>query len=210
MNKTAFVISVVLTTFVLMAVGGIVYAMRTSNGVPEVAPEIESEQTISAEATPTIDPSLEQALVEREAIYQQRIAEANARLEQAQQQLAQSALVGQQSISQVALTQITPEQAMQIAADFLGQNSVYWVEITTVEGEDLYLVTFTSGDMVYVNMAGQVVGSAPAQSFGSSGGGGGGGSRSVKASSEGGEHSGEHGGEYEHEDGEHESGGGED
>jgi hypothetical protein len=62
---------------------------------------------------------------------------------------------------------------MQLAADYLGQDSVYWVEIVTVRGEDMYMVTFTTGEMVYVNLAGQVVGSAPAQGFGSSNGGGG-------------------------------------
>lgn len=204
MNKTAFVISVILTTFVLMAFGGVVYALRA----PEAAPVTESGEEISAEAAPTDEPSLEQTLLEREAIYQQRIAEANARLEQAQQQIAvQTALTDPQANSQAAVTQITPEQAAQIAADFLGQNSVYWVEIVAVRGEDLYMVTFTSGEAVYVNMVGQVVGSAPAQFSGGSGGGGG-----LKMASSGGggesDHGDDHEGEHEEED--HESGGGDD
>jgi hypothetical protein len=37
----------------------------------------------------------------------------------------------------------------------------------------MYLVTLTSGDLYYVNMAGQIVGSAPAHFSGTSGGGGG-------------------------------------
>ena len=170
MNKTAFVVSVVLTTFVLMIFAGVVYALRA----PQGSTELESVPESSLEAEPTLDPSLEQALLEREQIYQQRIAEANIRLEQAQTQLAaQSLLVNQQITSQTVVSEITPEQAMDVAADFLGQDSVYWVEIVSLRGEEMYLVTFPSGDMVYVNMAGLVVGSAPAQGFSSSGGGGG-------------------------------------
>jgi 2',3'-cyclic-nucleotide 2'-phosphodiesterase (5'-nucleotidase family) len=199
MNKTAFVLSVVLTTFVLMAFGGVVYALRA----PEVATATQSVEEVVVEAAPTADPSLEQTLLEREQIYQQRIAEANARLAQAQAQLAgQSSLAGQTANSQAALTSITPEQAAQIAADAFGQG-VAWVEIVTVKGEDLYLVTLTSGDLVYVSMTGQVVGSAPAQYSGTSGGGG----RQLVSNetSSGGE--GEH--EDEHEE-EHEGEGGDD
>jgi len=208
MNKTAFVISVVLTTFVLMAFGGIVYALRAS----DAAPATESVQQNSVELVSTEDPSLEQTLLEREAIYQQRIAEANARLEQAQQQLAaQTALVSPQANGQAAVTQITAEQAAQIAADFLGQSSVYWVEIVTVKGEDLYMVTFTTGEAVYVNLAGQVVGSAPAQ-YSGGGGGGGGGLQIVSTVSNGSDHDdgNEENHESEHEGDDHESGGGDD
>jgi hypothetical protein len=202
MNKTAFVISVVLTTFVLMAFGGVVYALRA----PEGSTATESVEEVVVEAAPTSDPSLEQTLLEREQIYQQRIAEANARLEQAQAQLAgQSSLVGQTANSQAALTVITPEQAAQIAADAFGQG-VAWVEIVTVEGEELYLVTLTSGEFVYVNMTGQVVGSAPAQYSGTSGGGGG--RQLVSNDSSAGE-DGEHEDDHEEED-EHEDEGGDD
>ena len=198
MNKTAFVISVVLTTFVLMAVAGIVYTLRA----PQPATETEAVPDNNLEAQPTLDPSLEQTLLEREAIYQQRIAEANARLQQAQQQLAaKSSVVNQQANSQNIATAITPEQAMQVAADYLGQDSAYWVEIVSLQGVDTYMVSFSTGDLVYVNMAGQVVGSAPAQNFGSSNGGAGNKTISTKGDDRGHEEhgSGEDGHETEHE-----------
>ena len=170
MNKSAFVISVVLTTFVLMSVGGVVYALRA----PDAAPVPGSAEESAVEAAPAPEQSLEQILLERETIYLQRIAEANARLEQAQQQLAaQSSPAAQQAGGQTLTTQITADQAAQIAADYFGQTSVAWVEIVTVKGEQLYLVTFPSGELVYVSMTGQVVGSAPAQFSPSSNGGGG-------------------------------------
>jgi len=195
MNRSAFVISVVLTTFVLMAIAGIVYTVRAQ----KPATETEAIPENNLEAEPALDPPLEQVLLERETIYQQRIAEANARLKQAQQQLAaQSILVNQQANSQGPVTEISSDQAMQVAADFLGQDSVYWVELVSVRGEEMYLVTFVSGDIVYVNLAGQVVGSAPAQGFGSSNGGGGKKTVSIKMDDNGQS-------EHESEDGEHET-----
>jgi hypothetical protein len=205
MNKTAFVISVVLTTFVLMSIAGIVYTLRAPQPATDVqaAPETSIEAQ-PAEAVPTVDPSLEQILLERESVYQQRIAEANARLLQAQQQLAaQSQLVNQPAVNQNTVTAISSDQAMQIAANFLGTDSVYWVEKVTVNGEEMYLVTFASGDVVYVNYAGQVVGSAPAQGFGSSNGGGGGGKKTISTGGD------DHGqSEHESDGGEHETEGG--
>ena len=164
MNKTAFIISVVLTTFVLMAVGGIVYALRaTEKAQAAVSSPANSVTDLSAGS---VDPALEQALSEREAAYQQMIAEANARLEQAQQQqqALQSQLAALQTNSQAAAAQTTfaPEQVATIASNFLGNTSVYSVETVTVRGESIYKVTFSSGDIVYIDMNGQVVGSEAA------------------------------------------------
>jgi uncharacterized membrane protein len=156
MNKTALIISVVLTTFMLMAVGGIVYAVRAS----------ETAQASADLSAGSIDPTLEQALSQRESQYQQMIAEANTRLEQSQQQ--QQALETQLAALQMngqttmASGSLTPEQAATIASDFLGNTSLYSVETVTVYGESIYKVTFSSGDIVYVSLSGQVVGSEAA------------------------------------------------
>lgn len=177
MNKTAFVISIVLTTFVLMAVGGIAYAVHAPQ--PTQAAPVAAPATVDpAAADPAagdplaVDPAVLQAWSEREAAYQQLIAEANARLEQAQQQLAAQAQSTNPQVGNtntVPQTGVTPEQAAEIAANFLGQTSVYSVEIVPINGENLYLVTFYSGDLVYVGLNGQVVGSASLQAGGSGG-----------------------------------------
>lgn len=178
MNKTALIISIVLTTFVLMAVGGIAYVMRTTE---KVEAAVGNPTSLPTQA---IDPALEQALAEREAAYQQIIAEANARLEQAQkEQLAlQAQLAALQSTDPVAQTQtnLTPEQVAEIASAYLGNSSIYSIEGVVVRGENLYKVTFSSGDILYLNMTGQVVGSEAAPPAvvqvarrGSQGGGGG-------------------------------------
>ena len=86
------------------------------------------------------------------------------------------------------IASITPEQAAALAAQVLGRTDVYSVETSAFNGADAYLVTFSSGDLVYVSPQGLilsvvnapvVVYSAPApaknKNHKPSGGGGGGG-----------------------------------
>jgi hypothetical protein len=50
----------------------------------------------------------------------------------------------------------TPDQASALAAQVLGHDDLYSVEVTDLNGESVYLVTFSSGDLVYVSMDGQI------------------------------------------------------
>jgi hypothetical protein len=52
---------------------------------------------------------------------------------------------------------VTAEEATTIAVDFLGDPNVYSVEVVDYQGVPTYLVTFSSGDLVYVSSAGMVV-----------------------------------------------------
>jgi hypothetical protein len=52
---------------------------------------------------------------------------------------------------------VSPEQATALAAQMLGHNDVYSVESTAYEGAAAYLVTFSSGDLVYVSPTGQIL-----------------------------------------------------
>jgi hypothetical protein len=157
MNKTAFLISVALAAFVLVSVAGIAYAVRAAD---------KPQEPTTTLPVPTSDPAIEQAFQEREAAYQDLIAQANARLEQAQKREIelQAQLAAQQPGDQPGpdRSTLTPEEAVAVAVNFLGQTSVYTVETTTVRGENLYMVTFSSGDIVYVSMDGQVTGSVAA------------------------------------------------
>ena len=158
MNKTAFLVSIALTAFVLVSVAGIAYTVRGAE---------DSQQVTATLPVPTNDPALEQAFSQREAAYQDLIAQANARLEQAQKRELelQAQLATRQPTSQPSAVQstLTPEEAAALAVDFLGQKSVYSVESTMIRGESLYMVTFSSGDIVYVSMDGQITGSVAAQ-----------------------------------------------
>jgi formylmethanofuran dehydrogenase subunit D len=51
----------------------------------------------------------------------------------------------------------TIEQAATLASNVLGNSEVYSAEVTQLNGVDVYLVTFSSGDLVYVSLDGKVV-----------------------------------------------------
>jgi len=52
---------------------------------------------------------------------------------------------------------VTPEQATTAAIDFLGDSAVYSVEVVDYQGAPAYLVTFSSGDLVYVDSFGAII-----------------------------------------------------
>jgi hypothetical protein len=52
---------------------------------------------------------------------------------------------------------VTPEQAAQLAAQVINRTDLYSVETSKLNGVDAYLVTFSSGDLVYVNLTGQIL-----------------------------------------------------
>jgi len=92
---------------------------------------------------------------------------------------------------------ITPEQAASIASSTISRTDLYSVEVAQFNGADVYLVTFSSGDLVYVDFQGNVVSiSKLAVTVISKPGGGGGRSKISKGGGESGEHeSGEGGGD---------------
>ncbi|MDO8752792.1 MAG: hypothetical protein Q7J80_02770 [Anaerolineales bacterium] len=60
--------------------------------------------------------------------------------------------------TQVVPTQVVnlaPEAAADLASKVLGRTDLYSVEVTQFEGVDVYLVTFSSGDLVYLSLDGQ-------------------------------------------------------
>jgi hypothetical protein len=174
MNKTAFVISAVLTAFILAIAGGTVYtarAVQNANAAQAAStPAVQAEQA-NTEAQPTegLDPQTAQEIQQREATYQNLIAQANERLLQAQQkqqelqaQLAALQTTTENTSQAPAPVQVAPEQAALIAAQYLNQTSIYSVETTQLSGETVYKVTMSSGDIAYVSLDGQFIGMQPA------------------------------------------------
>ena len=51
---------------------------------------------------------------------------------------------------------LTPEEAAGLAAQVIGRDDLYSVEVTDLNGETVFMVTFSSGDLVYVSMDGQI------------------------------------------------------
>jgi hypothetical protein len=75
----------------------------------------------------------------------------------------------------------TPEEAAGLAAQVLGREDLYSVEVADLNGETVFMVTFSSGDLVYVSLDGQIrsIGKVQVETVvvnsGKGGGGGGGG-----------------------------------
>jgi hypothetical protein len=52
---------------------------------------------------------------------------------------------------------ISPEQATSIAVTFMADSNVYGVEVVDYKGVPAFLVTFSSGKLVYVSPAGEIL-----------------------------------------------------
>jgi hypothetical protein len=144
MRKSTLFISVVLTTFMLAILYGVVSAYQSIVNPTEVA----------AQPQP------------------QAMAEV----------VNQQAVIPATQVIPTQVMNITPEAATDIASKVLGRTDLYSIEVTQFEGVDAYLVTFSSGDLVYLSLDGQVVSISKlavtviSQPSGGGGNGGGGGS----------------------------------
>lgn len=153
-QSTALTISIALTVFVIAVIAGVLWTVRAAAAQkPDPAPQ-------------AISPELQKQISDRESAYQNLIDQANARIEQLQkeQQDLKAQLTTQQSTSLVTATQtaVTPHEAAQIASKYLNRTDVYSIETSTTNGLVNYRVTFSSGDIVIVSSAGQVVSVTPA------------------------------------------------
>jgi len=55
------------------------------------------------------------------------------------------------------VTSITPEAAAALASQVINRTDLFSAEITQLNGVDVYLITFSSGDLVYVGFDGQIL-----------------------------------------------------
>jgi TolA-binding protein len=152
MNKPVLFLATFITVIALVLLGGLIY---TWNDVGATASgKIQAVDPGAQPATSqdsTADGSVQQSLQEREAAYQKTIEEANNRIQELQRQLEAAQ---QQSQTTSA---VTPEQAAQIAANFLGQGNIFSVENANIAGVGAYKVNFSSGETIYVSLNGAVI-----------------------------------------------------
>lgn len=52
---------------------------------------------------------------------------------------------------------LSPEQATALAVEFMGDTDVYSVEVVEYEGKPAFLITFSSGKLVYVSPTGEIL-----------------------------------------------------
>lgn len=105
---------------------------------------------------------------------------------------------------------MTLEEAAALASSVIGRTDLYSAENTQLDGVDVYLVTFSSGDLVYVSLDGKILSISklpvkyvlgqPVVQSGGGGGGGGGSSNnapSVSSSDSNDDHGNDEGGDHE-------------
>lgn len=159
-NKIALLISAALTAAIIVVIGGVLFV--SSNIEPASA---QSSQEAAGQVITGLDPALQQQLNDREAAYRQLIDEANSRLKQAQEENAKLQAQLDNLTNGNASTQqgISPQQAADVAAAFLGQNNIFAVDTLNQNGMSLFQVTFSSGDRVFVDLNGQVIAASLSQ-----------------------------------------------
>ena len=157
MKKTALVISIAVTVLVLIALGGIFTSVQ--NNAQAAAQS--NDKAASKLSDPNLDPSIQQLINNREQSYQNLINQANQRIDQLQKENQQlrdqlNALQSSSSNNQNAAG-LSPDQAAQVAANYLGETDLYSLESGMFNGIPVYKVTFSSGNIVLVGADGQIV-----------------------------------------------------
>ena len=164
MRKSTLFISVVLTTFMLAVLYGVVSAYQSIVTPAEVA-VVQSQPTVAAVVSQPV------------------------------------AVVSPTQEIPIPVVNLTPEAAAALASEVLGRTDLYSVEVTQFEGADVYLVTFSSGDIVYVSLDGKIlsISKLPVTVITQSTGGGGGGGGSASNNTSNSEHD-------DHDDDDHDDG----
>jgi uncharacterized membrane protein len=180
--KTLIWISLALTVFVITAIAGVIFTVHntTQADAAGLTTNIPTTTVTPDQTASTQEAQLVQVMDQREQAYQDTISQANARLDQAQKEIQSlqeqlqtlQANNTSQVAAQPAVPMVSPQDAAQIAARYLGRSDLYSVENTTVNGNQVYMVTFSSGDVVVVDTSGQIVAVQPAPSLSASTNGG--------------------------------------
>lgn len=71
------------------------------------------------------------------------------------QPTAEVAMVSEPMPTQVTI--ITPQEAAALASQVINRTDLFSAEVTQLDGVDVYLITFSSGDLVYVSFDGQIL-----------------------------------------------------
>ena len=170
--KTLIWISLALTVFIVTAIAGVIFTVHntTQADAAGLNTNIPTTTVTADQTASTQEAQLVQVMSQRDQTYQDTINQANTRLDQAQKEIqslqdqlqALQANDTAQAAAQPAAPLITPQDAAQIAAGYMGHSDLYSVESATVNGNQVYKVTFSSGDIVMVDTSGQIVAVQPA------------------------------------------------
>ena len=147
MRKSTLFVSAALTTFMLVMLFGVVSAYQTATGSNPI------------NAT-TVNPIVQQQPVVGVVDTVSMEAPVTAGAAPASVLPAQPAVV------------LSAEDAALLVAKITGRTDLYSVESSKLDGVDAYLVTFSSGDIVYISLTGQILSITKPQVYTATDGGG--------------------------------------
>jgi uncharacterized membrane protein YkoI len=164
-QRNAFVLAGGITAFLLLLVGSVMF------GVAQQRPTSVVDVAGADSGTLTLDPTAQALLLEREAAYQQALAEASARVDQANQQLAQvnaQSSAAQTSLQPASVTAPTqpaatqsPEQAATSALSaYPGATLSRTPELVAYQGVPAYEVVLDIGTLYLDAQNGQILASS--------------------------------------------------
>ncbi len=200
-QKTALVLSVILTAFVLVVGGGLVARVSQPEAASAAAPV-----TVPPTSTPNVDVTaqLQDIMQQREAQYRQLLDQANQRLSDMNKQLAAASAAQAASQAAKSAPSAVPAPAAQPAQPLIALSAetarniaitasnnatlIREPELVRFEGKVAYEVGFTRG-AIYVDAA---TGAVLFNGTQGRGGGGGGGQSSAQQPASGGGHEDEH------------------
>jgi uncharacterized membrane protein YkoI len=138
--KTTLLVSIALTAFILVIIGSVVSSAAARGG---------DGSTLGS------DPQIQQAVLEREAAYNQMLEEANSRIAELQAELDNR----QDNGAGGAEVNVSPEEAVQIAGDVAasGATSLGDPELVSFEGTTAYEVPYEEGNIYVAADTGEVL-----------------------------------------------------
>jgi hypothetical protein len=83
--------------------------------------------------------------------------EVQAQAEEVQAQTEDTPISDQPVVVTPQPVNLTPEQAADLASQIMGDTDLFSVEVTQFNGETVYLITFSSGDLVYMSLDGSIL-----------------------------------------------------
>ena len=85
-----------------------------------------------------------------------QVAQAEPTEQEVQVQPQVQTVAQEQPAPEEVSSDLTPKDAIDLAEEVMGDDDLYSIEMTELNGESVYLVTFTSGDLIYISLDGQI------------------------------------------------------
>lgn len=165
-QQMVLTIAIALTAFVMLALGGVILAEQTAQANSSAPVQVQAVQSQSAQQDPQLSQDVLKQVSDREAQYQALINRANTQLQQAMtdEKTLQAEVDNLKSANAQAAAQqkaqpatLTPQQAAQVASDYMKQKDLYAVEPVHYYNTTAYKVTFSSGAIVFVSTYGEIM-----------------------------------------------------